>query len=74
MTEAIQPTIGEIFNNHKLMLDAFRRGVRQALLKHAQAGEPVATWRDERVVWLQPAEVFAMLAETAPTPASPASE
>jgi hypothetical protein len=37
------------------------RAVREATLLHARLGHPVATWRDGRVVWLQPAEVFALL-------------
>jgi hypothetical protein len=41
---------------------AFRRSVREAVLTHARAGRPVATWRDGKVVWLQPDEVFALIA------------
>ena len=46
-----------------------RRAVREAVLMHAKLGHPVATWRDGRVVWLQPAEVLASLAADSPAPA-----
>lgn len=36
---------------------AFERAVREALLKHKQAGNPVAIWRDGKVVLLQPDEI-----------------
>ena len=34
-----------------------RRAVRHALLDHKRAGNPVATWKDGRVVLLQPDEI-----------------
>lgn len=37
---------------------ALARGVREALLKHKQAGNPVATWRDGKVVWIPPEEIL----------------
>jgi hypothetical protein len=36
---------------------ACERAVREALLKHKQAGNPVAVWRDGKVVLLQPDEI-----------------
>ena len=41
--------------------DAINRAVREALLTHARLGNPVSTWRDGKVVWLTPLEVFALL-------------
>lgn len=37
---------------------AVERAVREALLKHKQAGNPVAVWRDGKVVILQPEEII----------------
>jgi hypothetical protein len=54
--------IGELLADRPLILAAINRGVREALLRHAQAGNPVATWKDGKVVWIQPAEVLALLA------------
>jgi hypothetical protein len=53
--------------------EALKKAVREAVLKHAKLGQPVSTWRDGKVVWLQPAEVFALFQEPAnetgkPTP------
>jgi hypothetical protein len=42
---------------------ALNRAARDAVLDHARAGNPVATMRDGKVVWLQPDEVFALVAE-----------
>ncbi len=42
---------------------ALNRAAREAVLDHARAGNPVATMRDGKVVWLQPGEVFALVAE-----------
>jgi hypothetical protein len=39
---------------------AMNRANRTALLRHARLGESVSTWRDGKVVWLTPTEVFAL--------------
>jgi hypothetical protein len=36
---------------------ALRSAVRGALRDHKRAGNPIAVWRDGRVVWLPPAEI-----------------
>ncbi len=36
---------------------ALARAVRQALLQHKKMGNPVATWRDGKVVWVAPEEI-----------------
>lgn len=38
---------------------ACKRAVREALLMHKRAGNPVAVWRDGEVVLLQPDEIDA---------------
>ena len=38
---------------------AVQRAVRDAVLASAYAGQPVSTWRDGKVVWLQPNEILA---------------
>lgn len=37
---------------------AVARAAREALLMHKRAGNPVAVWRDGRVVLLQPEEIL----------------
>ena len=34
-----------------------RRAVNQALLMHKRAGNPIATWKDGKVVWIPPEEI-----------------
>ena len=31
--------------------------IREALLHHKRAGNPVAVWRNERVEWIQPEDI-----------------
>lgn len=39
------------------ILKAMRKGVREALLRHKRLGNPVAVWRDGRVVLLHPDDI-----------------
>jgi hypothetical protein len=39
------------------ILRAMAEAVREALLVHKRLGNPVAVWRDGRVVWLAPEEI-----------------
>jgi hypothetical protein len=57
MPEAIKKDIGKLFNDREGMDRALARAVRQALLQHKRAGNPVATWRDGKVVWIAPEEI-----------------
>jgi hypothetical protein len=34
-----------------------RQAVREALLRHKRLGNPIAVWREGRVVWLAPEEI-----------------
>lgn len=38
--------------------EAIKKAVDSALLKHKSAGVPIAVWRDEKVILLQPEEIF----------------
>jgi hypothetical protein len=31
--------------------------VREALIRHKQAGNPIAAWRNGEVVWIQPKDI-----------------
>ena len=37
--------------------EALAKAVREALRGHKLAGNPVAIWRDGRVVWIEPSEI-----------------
>lgn len=47
----------ERVNDMQRMLEAIARAVREAVLAHKRAGNPIAVWRDGQVVWLQPEEI-----------------
>jgi hypothetical protein len=60
--EQSRSAIAELLANRALIMDAIGRAVREAVLDHARAGRPVATWRDGKVVWIPPEEILARLA------------
>ena len=39
------------------ILAEMRLAVREALLSHKRAGNPVAVWRNNRVEWIQPEDI-----------------
>lgn len=49
--------IAEAFSNPEKITQALAKGVREALLKHKQAGNPIVVWRDGKMVWLDPEEI-----------------
>ena len=42
------------FNEGTPIEEALNRGVREAVLLHRRLGLPMAVWRDNRVVWVDP--------------------
>src|SRR5580765_7772224 len=38
-----------------------KKAGQEAALEHARSGFPIAVWRDGKVAWLQPEEVFALM-------------
>jgi hypothetical protein len=61
MNESPRRSISELLADHALITEAIRRAVRAAVLQHARAGQPVATWQDGKVVWVGPDEILARL-------------
>lgn len=49
--------IDRIFREGVEIDRALKRATREALRMHKALGNPVAVWRDEQVVWLQPDEL-----------------
>jgi hypothetical protein len=39
------------------ILEAIGKSVREALLRHKQAGNPIAVWRDGAVAWIPAEEI-----------------
>lgn len=48
--------IAEVFADPDKVTKALAQGVRDALLKHKQAGNPIVIWRDGKIIWLKPEE------------------
>jgi hypothetical protein len=46
-----------LVKHSKAVEKAYRKAVREALLKHKQANNPVAIWRNGKIVLLSPEEI-----------------
>jgi hypothetical protein len=49
--------LNERVGNVPRILEVMNQAVREALLDHKRAGNPVAIWRNEQVVWIQPEDI-----------------
>lgn len=49
--------IGGLIRERTQVDAALARAVREALLRHCQAGVPVVEWQDGKCVWLTPEEI-----------------
>jgi len=45
------------FSNSDLLLALIQQAVREALIEHKMAGNPVASWKDGKVVITQPKDI-----------------
>jgi hypothetical protein len=68
MTERSPHSIAERMADTAGMEATVREAVREAVLAHARAGRAVPTWRNGKVVWLSPEEIFALFAGESKTP------
>lgn len=57
MQETATKDIGKLLDDREGMDRALARAVRQAVLHHKRAGNPVAIWCDGKVVWVNPDEI-----------------
>lgn len=49
--------ITEVLSDPDKITKALVQGVREALLKHKQAGNSIVIWKDGKTVWLKPEEI-----------------
>lgn len=61
--EADLPPSERIHDTDRI-LRALRQAVHEALLDHKRTGDPVAIWRDGRVVWVPAEEIPDTLGQT----------
>jgi hypothetical protein len=57
INEAKKKTIDDIFAEGTLIDSALKLAGEKALLQHKKLGNPVALWRDGKVVWIPPEEI-----------------
>jgi len=57
MKETNEKDIDQIFAEGTLIDQALNKAVREAVLQHKRAGNPVAAWRDGKTIWLKPEEI-----------------
>lgn len=44
--------ISKAFSDPVKLTQILQEGIREALMQHKKAGNPVCTWRDNKVVWI----------------------
>ncbi len=56
-TNKYKDKVEEAFSDPDIITQALVVGVREALRKHKQAGNPIVIWKDGKAVWLKPEEI-----------------
>lgn len=49
--------IDKLFEEGKAIDSALKEAVKQALLQHKKAGNPIVSWKDGEIVWIQPEDI-----------------
>ena len=52
-----EPTLKELFEDGRAIDEALKEAARDARRLHKALGNPMATWKDGRVVWIQPEDI-----------------
>ena len=55
--KCLRPDIDQLLKDSRQMDAMLRRAVIQAIQMHKRAGNPIAVWREGKVVWLSPEEI-----------------
>ncbi len=66
MNDRPKPSIAELLADRDLITAAINRAVQDAVLKHAQAGKPIAISQNGKVVWIPAAEILAYHSRKSP--------
>ncbi|HUY92825.1 MAG TPA: hypothetical protein VMV10_29060 [Pirellulales bacterium] len=61
-----RPDAKALFADGREIDAALAKAVREALLEHKRAGNPIAVWENGRVVWIPPEEIVVDDEETMP--------
>lgn len=54
----IEDNISKVLNDSSKVTQIIQSGIRDALLKHKQAGNQICVWRDNKVVWIPPEKIL----------------
>lgn len=57
MSDDAKPTLDELFEDGSAIDEALKEAARDARRLHKALGNPMATWVDGRVVWVQPEDI-----------------
>lgn len=60
MSDTQKLEIEEILEDTTLIEKTLRRAVREALMHHKRAGNPVVIWKEGRVEWIAPEDLKIM--------------
>jgi hypothetical protein len=52
-----EPTLKELFEDGRAIDEALREAARDARRLHKALGNPMATWKDGQVIWIQPEDI-----------------
>ena len=55
--KVVKGKISEIFEDKEKITRALSKAVNEALLQHKTAGNPIASWEDGKIVWIQPEDI-----------------
>jgi hypothetical protein len=53
----LEDNIAKVLNDPSKVTQIIQSGIRDALLKHKQAGNQICVWRDNKVVWIPPEKI-----------------
>jgi hypothetical protein len=53
----LEPTLKELFEDGRAIDEALKEAARDARRLHKALGNPMATWKDGHVVWIQPEDI-----------------
>lgn len=49
--------IAERFDDNENIHRVLQKSIHEAVLKHKKLGNPVCTWKNGKVVWIQPEDI-----------------
>jgi hypothetical protein len=52
--QEVNQRIEDVFRNPQLIKEAFEKGIADAAKQYAYAGQPMASWKNGKVVWVDP--------------------